>query len=433
MFEQDGEYPVHSVYPCLSILLFYSEPSFTFFLRSLRSHDFSPSGLLGGFGSDSAAKFEIVILLLEFFITFKPLGIDSASLYRGSHRAVWFRAMRAITELAMGGERLDVVECLSQSVARFPELQLAHAGSVENESASRKHYKFAVRCGMFASIIAQSNLSNLLNVAAHEPVYQSRFPYARRAEHRDCFTRLEILIERIEAFILQNADYVNSHAESDSFDFAKFFFDLIAKVGFAENDDRACSTLPGSGQIAFDSSQVEIVIERCNDEYSVDIRADYLFFASKTSDLASETASTRQDVMNGCATLFESRADCDPVADCWYILAAQRLMAQSAAHFRCKLAVFGIDAIALTVFDGDPRRTHFRFSVAMKTGFKEAVPSESFELSASLNARAVVFIAVQFLASMTVRARILSLRDQGRNSRPSQSELSDDGLPPVAL
>ena len=64
---------------------------------------------------------------------------------------------------------------------------------------------------------------------------------------------------------------VNRHVTHQCSYFPYSLFSLITQIRFAQDDDRTRTTPPGEGQVPFDTSWVEVFIERRDKENSIDV------------------------------------------------------------------------------------------------------------------------------------------------------------------
>jgi hypothetical protein len=108
---------------------------------------------------------------------------------------------------------------------------------------------------------------------------------------------------------------VNWHVTYYGFYFPSSLFNLVTQIRLAQDDDWTSTTLPGDDQVTFDTSWVEVLIERCDEKNSIDVRSDDLFFSAKACHLARELALPRQDSMDRYFVAFRRPPNYDPVSN----------------------------------------------------------------------------------------------------------------------
>src|SRR5215208_3818198 len=98
--------------------------------------------------------------------------IEAAVLGRRGHGAARLRGVPAIAEVAAGRERVDVGEGVIE--AAFPELHLAHARGVDEQPATRQLEQLAMRGGVAAAGIGDTDFGGPLPFVAAQAVDQRR-------------------------------------------------------------------------------------------------------------------------------------------------------------------------------------------------------------------------------------------------------------------
>src|SRR5262249_47971615 len=122
---------------------------------------------------------------------------------------------------------------------------------------------------------------------------------------------------------------------------------------------------------------VEVLIERCDQKESVNVRADDLLLGPGAFGLAHEfTAAWQHGMDHGLVFAFD-HAQRDPVADSGKSGAAPGFVSQSSGDFGQYLAPRGVDAVELIVFKRDtPGRITLLGELAKMRG-EEIVPAVS--------------------------------------------------------
>jgi hypothetical protein len=119
---------------------------------------------------------------LQLVIRLQPRRGDSSLFHRGSHRAARFLLVPAIAEVAVGAHRLDVRKRVERA---FPELHLAHARRIDNQSTARQDQQLAMRGGMAAALILVPHVLDPLPRFANQRVDERRLADVRAADERD--------------------------------------------------------------------------------------------------------------------------------------------------------------------------------------------------------------------------------------------------------
>ena len=121
---------------------------------------------------------------------------------------------------------------------------------------------------------------------------------------------------------------------------------LFAEVRFSQDNNRNGAAVPGDCQVAFQSAQVEIMIQGHADKQGVDIGGDDLPMNGGAGRFAPEHRLTWQDMPNDCVTvtILETIYH-DPVANCRIIRKISGGIAQFPCNDRVNLSAFGNHAI----------------------------------------------------------------------------------------
>jgi hypothetical protein len=85
------------------------------------------------------ASCQVRELTLELLIALETGGFQVPGRHRSLYCAAGLGLMVTVSEAALLREDRDVLESRVQPVARIPELELAHAGSVDDDSSIGKH------------------------------------------------------------------------------------------------------------------------------------------------------------------------------------------------------------------------------------------------------------------------------------------------------
>src|SRR5215213_2370675 len=86
-------------------------------------------------------------------------------------------------------------------------------------------------------------------------------------------------------------------------------FSVITQIRFAQDDDRTRATLPGDDQVSFDTSWVEVFIQRGDKKNSIHVGRDDLLFDARACHLPSELTFSWQDGVDRYFAVFRGWPD----------------------------------------------------------------------------------------------------------------------------
>src|SRR5690349_14602268 len=107
-------------------------------------------------------------------------------------------------------------------------------------------------------------------------VHDGGFPYPGGPEQSHSPSGTQKCLESLERCLFARAAGNNRDAPGDRGGFRYATLQIIAKIGFIEDDDRRGAALRGERQIAFQAANVEIAIEAADEKYGVDIGRNWL-------------------------------------------------------------------------------------------------------------------------------------------------------------
>jgi hypothetical protein len=81
---------------------------------------------------------------------------------------------------------------------------------------------------------------------------------------------------------------VDRHAHRHRFDFGHASLKVIAQVELAQQHDRLRAPFPDHRQRSFDTSRVEVVVERRHEEHHVEVRGQHLRCRHTTDTLSNQ-------------------------------------------------------------------------------------------------------------------------------------------------
>jgi hypothetical protein len=95
------------------------------------------------------------------------------------HRTAWFAKVLAIREAAAFGKGLNIFKSSLNAFIGLPELDLAHARGIDDETVVGEANQFAVAGGMKATVVSGADPVDRLTILSEELVEQGRFPMSR--------------------------------------------------------------------------------------------------------------------------------------------------------------------------------------------------------------------------------------------------------------
>src|SRR5262245_63865225 len=93
---------------------------------------------------------EIRELVLQLQIAFQSARWETAFVHRVLHRTSRLVTMTAIGEVTRGRQRFDIVERFAHRLTRVPQLELAHAWRVDQQTTVWQAHELAVAGGVTA-------------------------------------------------------------------------------------------------------------------------------------------------------------------------------------------------------------------------------------------------------------------------------------------
>lgn len=195
---------------------------------------------------------------------------------RLADRAAGLRFVLAISEAALGRQRLQVLEDVGDARGGVGHLQFPHAGGVQNDAASGHQMKLAARRRMPPSGVAFPDGLRCNGLVSGERVGQRGFPHARGPEERDSPARLAPLRQRLERLIAARVEGNHLDPVRDRTGRVNIGLRVCHHVGFRQDDDRCDLRLEREHDVALQPRDVEVLVAGRDDEGGVDIRSNQL-------------------------------------------------------------------------------------------------------------------------------------------------------------
>ena len=285
--------------------------------------------------------------------------------------------MAAVGKLALGGEGGDVGKGLPD--VGGPELELAHAGGVDEHGAGGGDEELAARGGVAALAVFFADLGGHLHLVAHDAVGDGGFADAGGAEQGDGAAFFEPAGKFAEAGASLGADRDDGGVAGDGGDLGGDLVGVVEQVGFVEEDDGLGAALAGDGEEALDAAEVEIGVERGDEEDGVEVGGDGLLVAVLAGGAAAETRFPREHGEDVELAGAGARARGDPVADGGQLGTRAGGVQELAAALADEFIVAGVERVGVLELADDARRAQACGGVRREGGLEVFVPAEVCE------------------------------------------------------
>jgi len=126
--------------------------------------------------------FEKKLFPSQFVIALQAIFIESVCGDGFADGAAGFGCVAAVSELAVASESLNVGEDSAETMGGVPELEFAHAGSVDDNTTSGDENELARGGGVAAAIIVGAHGGSELQLVADNCVDEGGFADSRRTE-----------------------------------------------------------------------------------------------------------------------------------------------------------------------------------------------------------------------------------------------------------
>jgi hypothetical protein len=186
-----------------------------------------------------------------------------------------------------------------------------------------------------------------------EGVGERRLSDAGRPQQGDRAAGGEVGAHRLDPVACGCGDRVDGHAEGDRLDLQRAQLPLGAEVGLRQQDDRLRAALPRGREVALEPAQVEVLVQRHDQEDGVDVRGQHLLLRGVQRDLARELRGAREDVVDGGRVFVQPWSDRDPVAHCGEVAGSLREVCETACRLGAQLAELREEGVGAAVLRGD--------------------------------------------------------------------------------
>ncbi len=121
----------------------------------------------GGF---ALAALDVGEFAFEFEVGIVSFGVEVAAFDGPLNGASGFLVVLAVTEPALLEQGFDIAEGIREAFVVSGELDFAHSGCIDEESAGGKGYELAVSCGVAAATVVVTYFAGVHGFVAHERV-----------------------------------------------------------------------------------------------------------------------------------------------------------------------------------------------------------------------------------------------------------------------
>ena len=158
--------------------------------------------------------------------------------------------------------------------------------------------------------------------------------------------------EHVEPVARHVRDRNHGDAEGDRLDLVDGRVDVVGEVGLGEDEHRLRAALPGEREVALEAPEVQVLVDRGDDEDDVDVGGEDLLLRRLPGGLARELRAAREDGLDRPALLVGARCDGDPVADGREV-GGRRSVVEAPGDVAAELAELGEDVVGAAMLHGN--------------------------------------------------------------------------------
>jgi hypothetical protein len=328
-------------------------------------------------GSGVLPRLERRELVVQLHVAGQPLRRQAAlrdGLLHGTARLV---PMPAVREVAPGRQCLDVAEAFATGLGDVPELQLAHAGCVDEEpAAARQRDQLPVARGVASSRVPGPHLAGAQAVFTEQRVDQRGLADTRGAEQRPGAARPEVRGHVLQSLAADRADCVHRCVLGDSRRLGHRRGEIEGEVGLAQQHHRHCPALVREQEVAFQAARIVVAVEAHHHEDGIDVGRDDLLLGDLAGDLPREPAAARQHRLDGAGGLAGRQLHPHPVSDGRELAALRRPVLEAAGMLQLHLTRPRHASVQVIELDRHPRRDQVGSSGGVERRGPPRVPAE---------------------------------------------------------
>ena len=146
---------------------------------------------------------------------------------------------------------------------------------------------------------------------------------------------------------------MDGHVERDLPDLGDLRLDVVGEVALREQDDWLGAALAGEDQVPLEAAEVQVLVQRRDDEDDVEVRREHLLLGRLPRRLARELRTAGQDRDDRPRVLGRAGRDGDPVADDRQVGGGGRLLVEPPGDVAAELPLLGQDVERAAVRHAD--------------------------------------------------------------------------------
>jgi len=256
------------------------------------------------------------------------------------------------------GVGLDVVEAGRGAAARGPEAELPDARRVDEEATARDQEQLPVSRRVAAALVRRPDRALALDLLAEQAIAERGLPHAGRADEGDGLPCPDLGAERVEAGAGERADERDRRGRGDVPRRVDVPLRIRADIGLVEHEDRTSAAVEDGIDVALEAAQVEVGVQRRDDEHLVDVGREHLSLHCGPRGLAAQARAPRERVHDVRRPGAVARPEAHPVTDGGERRAVGSLVREATADHRDARAIRGLNVVPGRGGEDDARRLH---------------------------------------------------------------------------
>ena len=149
---------------------------------------------------------------------------------------------------------------------------------------------------------------------------------------------------------------MDGQVERDRLDLVERVLGTAHEIALRQQHHRLRAALSGENDVPLDASEIQILVERGDDEDDVDVRGEHLLLGRLPGGLARELRPAGDERDDRSRLLVLARGNGDPVAHDGEVGRRRRLVVEAAGDVAAELAELREDVVGAAVWHGDPAR-----------------------------------------------------------------------------
>ncbi len=161
--------------------------------------------------------------------------------------------MAAIAELALAGDRLDLVEHFGDAGFTIAELQFTHTGAVEQQTTTGQEMKGAGGGRMTALFVDIADFTGCLHVVADQGIDDGRFADPGGADQGNGLPRLTPAAQPVDRLRILRVDGFDEQPGTQRNRRGGELFNAVAQIDLGQHQDRLHPGIERQGQVSFNA------------------------------------------------------------------------------------------------------------------------------------------------------------------------------------